>query len=178
MTESRIHYEMLVQDALRNVIRKVLANVADTGTLPGEHHFFITFLTNVPGVQIGPNLMERYPKQMTIVVQHQFWDLYVRNDHFRITLSFDDTLERLLVPFSAIRVFYDPAVSFEAVFDIPTSSNSYPNQGDNPTVLNNKTSQLMPEFGGHAQILETSQRKGSGQPPADVVSLDTFRKKR
>src|ERR1051325_3482812 len=112
MGQDLIRYDILAQDALRGVIRKVLSEVIKTG-LPGEHHFFITFLTSAPGVRISSRLREKYPELMTIVIQHQYWDLAVTDTTFEVGLSFSDIPERLLVPFSAIRGFYDPAVNFE-----------------------------------------------------------------
>src|SRR5690606_12946724 len=121
MAQDHIRYDILAQDALRSVIRKVLSEVAVTGHLPGEHHFFITFLTNAPGVRISQHLKAKYAEQMTIVIQHQFWDLKVTESQFEIGLSFSDTPEKLVIPFNAIRGFYDPSVSFELEFDVPAA---------------------------------------------------------
>src|ERR1043166_8544437 len=118
MGQDHIRYDILAQDALRGVIRKVLSEVAATGRLPGEHHFFITFLTGAPGVRISQHLKAKYPEQMTIVVQHQFWDLKVQETYFEIGLSFSDKPEKLTVPFAAVRGFYDPSVNFELEFDV------------------------------------------------------------
>ena len=117
MGQDLIRYDILAQDALRGVIRKVLGEVLKTG-LPGEHHFFITFLTSAPGVRISSRLREKYPELMTIVIQHQYWDLAVTDTSFEVGLSFSDIPERLLIPFAAIRGFYDPAVNFELEFDV------------------------------------------------------------
>jgi len=117
MIRSHIPYDVLVQNALRDVVRHVLTDVAKNG-LPGEHHFFITFLTKMHGVGISSRLKERYPEQMTIVLQHQFWDLKVEEDYFAVTLSFGDVPEKLTIPFAAVQAFYDPAAAFEAAFDI------------------------------------------------------------
>ena len=97
MTEDMIRYDILVQNALRGVIRKVLTEVAKTG-LPGNHHFFITFVTNAPGVKVSNRMREQYPEQMTIVLQHQFWDLDVAETAFDVGLSFSDVPEKLHVP--------------------------------------------------------------------------------
>jgi uncharacterized protein len=118
MGQDHIRYDILAQDALRGVIRKVLAEVAATGHLPGDHHFFITFLTGAPGVRISQHLKAKYPEQMTIVVQHQFWELKVTETGFEIGLSFSDTPEKLVIPFNAVRGFYDPSVNFELEFDV------------------------------------------------------------
>lgn len=119
MGQDHIRYDILAQDALRGVIRKVLGEVAATGRLPGDHHFFITFLTGAPGVRISQHLKSKYAEQMTIVIQHQFWDLKVTEIGFEIGLSFSDTPEKLVVPYNAIRGFYDPSVNFELEFDVP-----------------------------------------------------------
>ena len=100
MVQDHIRYDILAQDALRGVIRKVLSEVATTGSLPGDHHFFITFMTNAPGVRISPYLRQKYQEQMTIVVQHQFWELKVSDTHFEIGLSFSDKPERHRRPIS------------------------------------------------------------------------------
>jgi len=117
MIRSHIPYDVLVQNALRDVVRHVLTDVAKNG-LPGEHHFFITFSTKMHGVGISSRLKERYPEQMTIVLQHQFWDLKIEEDYFTVTLSFGDVAEKLTIPFAAVQAFYDPAAAFEAAFDI------------------------------------------------------------
>ena len=117
MAEDHIRYDILAQEALRGVVRKVLQEVARTG-LPGNHHFFITFLTNAPGVRISKRLKERYPEQMTIVIQYQYWDLKVSERGFEVVLSFSDVPEKLEVPFSAIRGFYDPSANFEVEFEV------------------------------------------------------------
>src|SRR5690349_11839425 len=119
MAEDHIRYDILAQEALRGVMRNVLAEVARTG-LPGNHHFFITFLTGAPGVRISPRLREKYPEQMTIVIQFQYWDLKVTDTGFEVGLSFSDVPERLEIPFAAVRGFYDPSVNFELEFDVKT----------------------------------------------------------
>lgn len=174
MAQDRIRYEVLVQDALRNVIRKVLADIAEAGLL-GEHHFFITFFTNTSGVGISPRLKERYPEQMTIVLQHQFWDLRVNEDYFEVTLSFGDIPEKLTVPFAAVQVFYDPAAAFEAAFDMPgsTDSNKHVTKmviADNPAAQRTRTSL---ESQPPADVI---QQADGEKPLADIVSLDAFRK--
>ena len=117
MSQDLIRYDVLAQDALRGVIRKVLGEVAKTG-LPGDHHFFITFMTAAPGVRVSSRLREKYPDLMTIVVQHQYWDLKVTETSFEVGLSFSDIPEKLLIPFAAVRGFYDPSVNFELEFDV------------------------------------------------------------
>lgn len=190
MGQDLIRYDILAQDALRGVIRKVLGEVVKTG-LPGEHHFFITFLTTAPGVRLSSRLREKYPELMTIVVQHQYWDLAVTDTAFEIGLSFSDIPERLLIPFSAIRGFYDPAVNFELEFDVrdEAANESVP---DAPTALApvaavkppalrpapvaDELDETVPASGSEAAG-KTSAKGETEKGSADVVSLDAFRKK-
>src|SRR5262245_32671490 len=107
MAVDHIRYDVLTQEALRGVVRQVLVDAAKKG-LPGEHHFFITFATQAPGVRLSARMREQYPEEMTIVLQHQFWDLKVTDSHFEVGLSFGSVPENLLVPFEAIKSFFDP----------------------------------------------------------------------
>src|ERR1700689_2630368 len=116
MATDHIRYDLLAQTALRGVLRTVLADVAKKG-LPGEHHFKITFATTAPGVRISERVRAQYPQTMTIILQHQFWDLAVRDDTFEVGLSFGGIPEKLTVPFEAITGFFDPAVQFGFQFD-------------------------------------------------------------
>jgi hypothetical protein len=116
MPEDHIRYDLLAQQALRGVVRTVLADVAKKG-LPGEHHFKITFNTTAPGVRLSDRMRAQYPEAMTIILQHQFWDLTVGDDAFEVGLSFGGVPERLTVPFDAIVAFYDPAVQFGFQFE-------------------------------------------------------------
>src|ERR1044072_7963539 len=106
-----IRYDVVLAAGTRGVVRKVLAELAKTG-LPGEHHFFISFITKAPGVRISQRLLDQYPNDMTIVLQNQFWDLKVNETGFEVGLSFDDKPETLVVPFNAIKGFFDPSVQF------------------------------------------------------------------
>src|SRR4051794_30371744 len=114
--ESLIPYDEIVQDALRAVVGRVLREVEQSGGLPGEHHFYITFKTRMPGVSIPKHLLERFPDEMTIVVQHRFWDLKVEEDAFSVGLSFGGVPATLYVPFAAVTQFHDPAVEFALTF--------------------------------------------------------------
>ena len=114
--ESLIPYDEIVQDALRAVVGRVLREVEQTGALPGEHHFYITFRTKAPGVSIPKHLIERFPEEMTIVLQHRFWDLKVDPDGFTVGLSFGGVPSTLIVPFAAVTRFHDPAVEFSLTF--------------------------------------------------------------
>ncbi len=111
----KLDYEYLVGESLRLVVRNALAQVSNSG-LPGDHHFYITFLTNYPEVDIPDHLMEEYPEEMTIVLQHQFWDLRVTEDFFFVTLCFNDVYNRLAIPSKAIVSFVDPSVKFGLQF--------------------------------------------------------------
>lgn len=116
MTGPIIRYDLLVQDALRGVVRKVLADAAREGT-PGEHHFFISFRTTAPGVQLSQRMKAKYPEEITIVLQHQYWDLNVSENRFEVNLSFNNIPERLIVPFDAVTGFEDPAGPFGVKFE-------------------------------------------------------------
>ncbi len=112
-----IDYDALQQEAMRGLVRSVLTETAKTG-LPGEHHFYISFNTRAPGVTLSRRLKEKYPREMTIVLQHRFWGLTVSDDRFEVNLTFDGIPERLVIPFQAIRVFVDPSVRFGLQFEI------------------------------------------------------------
>jgi hypothetical protein len=166
MGQDHIRYDILAQDALRGVIRKVLSEVAATGRLPGDHHFFITFLTGAPGVRISPALKSKYPEQMTIVVQHQFWDLKITDTLFEIGLSFNDTPERLVIPFNTIRGFYDPSVNFELEFEVPMVE-----EGEVSAEITAIPVDTTPK------VVDADAAIGEDKKEGSVVSLDSFRKK-
>lgn len=111
----QIDYELLAQDAMRGVVREVLRRVAESG-LPGDHHFYIAFNMRAPGVSVSKRLREKYPEEMTIVLQHRFWDLVVENERFEVKLTFEAIPERLCIPFKAIKVFLDPSVQYGLQF--------------------------------------------------------------
>jgi uncharacterized protein len=113
---SSIDYEALQSEAMRGVVRAVLARTAKSG-LPGDHHFYISFDTTVPGISLSKRLKEKYPTEMTIVLQHRFWDLIVNEDRFEVKLTFDGIPERLVVPFAALKVFFDPSVRYGLQFE-------------------------------------------------------------
>jgi uncharacterized protein len=121
-SEPSIDYAKLQQEAMRGVVRAVLKRIVKTG-LPGEHHFYISFLTQAQGVILSKRLKEKYPNEMTIVLQHRFWDLIVSEDRFEVKLTFDGIPERLVVPFAALKVFIDPSVRYGLQFDEETSDN-------------------------------------------------------
>ena len=164
MADDLIRYDILVQDALRGVMRRILHEVGQTG-LPGEHHFFITFDTLAPGVRISNRLRERYPEQMTIVMQFQFWDLKVSDHGFEIGLSFNDIAEKLVVPFSAVRGFYDPSVNFELEFDAPAVIETTA-----PVTLEIAPAEL--------PAPDAAEKPAPADGSAQIVSLDSFRQKK
>ena len=136
--ESLIPYDEIVQDALRAVVGRVLREVEATGMLPGGHHFYITFKTRHAGVSIPKHLMERFPDEMTIIIQHRFWDLKVDADHFSVGLSFGGVPSTLVVPFAAVTDFVDPAVDFSLKFqasgELILDGSHEPPQNDAPVV--------------------------------------------
>lgn len=122
-SEDLIRYDILAQDAMRGVVKKIITETAKAG-LPGDHHFFVSFLTGYPGVRLSSRMRERYPDEMTIVIQHQYWDLKANENSFEIGLSFDDIPENLSIPFASIKGFFDPSVQFGLQFDIDDQSDA------------------------------------------------------
>ncbi len=178
MAEDLIRYDILAQEALRGVMRKVLMEVARTG-LPGNHHFFITFLTGAPGVRVSTRLRERYPEQMTIVLQFQYWDLKVTDTGFEVGLSFSDIPERLEIPFSAVRGFYDPSVNFELEFDVKAEPAAALVEEAAPesTKLPSPPKKAEPRRKPPVRPAEEAAAEPAAKSGAEVVSLDAFRKK-
>ena len=206
MATDFIRYDLLVQDALRGVVRKVLTDSARDG-LPGEHHYYITFRTEAPGVRLSTRMREKYPGEMTIILQHQFWDLAVAEDHFEVGLSFNNIPERLLIPYEAVTGFFDPSVQFGLKFEVQEVS---PESGANdstpaaagPRSANGKAPRAIkaadkpvakispadpakaaPKPAVAARSLKTvpdGPAKATPAPPpaaTKVVSIDAFRKK-
>ena len=184
MPEDHIRYDILAQEALRGVVRKVLAEVAKTG-LPGEHHFYISFVTRAPGVRMSQRLLEKYDKEMTIVLQNQFWDLKVNEIGFEVGLSFDGHPEMLGIPFAAIKGFFDPSVPFGLQFDPVATPGSEAEPGVDAAADTNAV-KLVPARPGKLPAadhpaLPAEPVEGddvpAGPPGEKVVSLDSFRKK-
>jgi hypothetical protein len=175
MATDHIRYDVLARDALRGVLRKVLNDAAAHG-LPGEHHFFITFLSRAEGVKISPRLLAQYPEEMTIILQHQFWDLIVSEDRFEVGLSFGGIPERLVVPFSAIKSFFDPSVQFGLQFEPADAAGEAPatNLPAAPAPSALAVTAAAPEADEKAETAEAPAKPGEG---AEVVRLDRFRKK-
>ncbi len=155
MTDT-IDYPLLIDNAMRGVVRDILRKVAVTG-LPGDHHFYVSFSTTFPGVKISETLRSKYPKEITIVLQHQFWDFKVEEQQFQVTLSFSGVPEKLVIPFASLTAFADPSTKFGLQFN---QSDVLP--GEAPALRNDDTLSLDNEDDG-----------GS----AEVISLDSFRKK-
>ena len=128
MSKDVLRYDLMVQEALKGVVRKILSEAARDG-LPGEHHFYVTFRTGAPGVRLSQRLREKHPEEMTIVLQHQFWDLSVSDHAFEVGLSFSGVPERLLVPFDAITTFFDPSVQFGLQFEEVAETDAQPAVG-------------------------------------------------
>jgi hypothetical protein len=166
MAEDLIRYDILAQEALRSgVVRKVLSEVARTG-LPGEHHFFISFVTKAPGVRLSQRLLEQYDKEMTIVLQNQFANLKVGDTGFEVDLSFDGRPETLGIPFSAIKGFFDPSVQFGLQFDVDRAPGE---QLEQPAATTPGKTAPAPAAAAAPKPAEPKGEK--------IVSLDSFRKK-
>ncbi|MBB3018079.1 hypothetical protein FHR70_001119 [Microvirga lupini] len=188
-----IRYDLLVQDALKGVVRKVLIDAKDG--LPGEHHFYISFQTDFPGVRLSNRLREKYPQEMTIVLQHQYWDLNVTEHTFEVGLSFSGIPERLLIPFDALTGFFDPSVQFGLKFDsqgddeeeAPEAAPApQPARGTTEPVELKQPRKAMPTAEKPAAAPKTEQAEApleqapdsdAASGTAEVVSLDAFRKK-
>jgi hypothetical protein len=125
MTKDILRYDLMVQEALKGVVRKILSDAGKDG-LPGEHHFYVTFKTTAPGVRLSSRLREKHPEEMTVVLQHQFWDLNVSDHAFEVGLSFSGVPERLLVPFDSITTFFDPSVQFGLKFESQDTLDAVP----------------------------------------------------
>jgi uncharacterized protein len=182
MPEDLIRYEALVLDALRGVVRSVLQRVLKRG-IPGDHHFFITFDTGSPGVGISKRLKEQYPQEMTIVLQHQFWDLAVTEDRFEVRLSFNNIPERLVIPFGAVRIFQDPSVHFALALRPPEGEDAEKGAEQPALLPAPETSAALPaQVAPDLEIASAPSSDMKDEPKeerktADVVSLDKFRKK-
>jgi hypothetical protein len=161
MAEDLMRYDLLAQEALRGVVRASLRKIVKSG-LPGDHHFYIAFDTRYPGVRLSERLDTKYPREMTIVLQHQYWSLQVREDEFEVELSFDNIPEKLVVPFNAIKGFLDPHVQFGLQFE--TVKVDVPKEPEAPA---------KPAAAQPAPAEPDSADAEAGR----VVSLDSFRKK-
>jgi hypothetical protein len=190
MTVDHIRYDILTQDALRSVVRTVLEDAARNG-LPGEHHFYVAFDTRADGVKLSQRMRAQYPEEMTVVLQHQFWDLVVAEDHFEVGLSFGGVPERVLVPFAAIKSFVDPSVQFGVQFEMLNATEEDGSEKADgtarPPAEHRATSGMTvptpanpPPANPPAANPPAAEQKDSAEPPTgggQVVNLDRFRKK-
>ncbi len=171
--DSLIRYDLMVQEALRQVVKESLSLAAEEG-LPGEHHFYITFSTTHPGVDMPDNLRGQYPEEMTIVLQHQFWQLKVKDEVFVVTLSFSGVPQTLTIPYKAVSAFADPHVRFGLQFHL--SEDREEGEAREQSELEDRA--VEPPAGERRENRDaTPSEKGDGESPT-VVSLDTFRRKR
>lgn len=161
-----IDYGNLMHEAMRGLIRKVLLDVCENG-LPGEHHFFITFDTSHPDAELADWLSDRYPGEMTVVMQHWYDNLEVTNDGFAVTLNFGDAPEPLYIPYDAIKTFVDPSVEFGLRFETQETDDADPDELPMPM-----PQAKLPD----APEKEAEEEKTSDSKDADIVSLDSFRK--
>jgi uncharacterized protein len=180
MATDYIRYDILAQTALRGVVRTVLADAAKKG-LPGEHHFKITFNTTAPGVRLSPAMRTRYPQEMTIVLQHQFWDLAVTEQAFEVGLSFGGVPERVGVPFDAVTAFYDPAVQFgfqfETIEPVETGETGAKTAEKSAGAPTRKAESLPAAAPAAAPAVAPAAAADSDGGGGEVVRLDRFRKK-
>jgi hypothetical protein len=184
MPTDYIRYDLLVQEALRSVVRKVLGDAARNG-LPGEHHFNIAFKTQAPGVVIPPAVLQRYPDEMAIILQHEFWDLEVTNDAFAVSLNFSRKPERLTIPFDSITGFSDPSVPFGFKLEPraatePAKAPAPPREAARKSDPNAATAPTKTAAAA-AKSAEAAAKKAERPretEPAKVVSIDAFRNKK
>jgi uncharacterized protein len=186
MATDHIRYDILAQEALRGVVRTVLTDAAKKG-LPGEHHFKITFATTAPGVRLSDRMRGQYPEAMTIILQHQFWDLAVNDDGFEVGLSFGGVPERLAIPFDAITAFYDPAVQFGFQFEtLDAGAAGEPGVTGKPVEKAAKPLSPVKPEPSKTEVLPAQSGAKSTEPSSsgpdhsgggEVVRLDRFRKK-
>jgi uncharacterized protein len=168
MPVEELRYDKMVEDALRGVVRDSLSFAAEQG-LPGDHHFYVTFRTHHPGVQLPAHVKARHPDEMTIVLQHQFWDLEVSFEQFAVTLSFSGKSERLVIPFAAVSGFADPSAKFGLQFQ------AIPGDGDD------EDEDMAEDFEAEPIVPDATaaeaKPEGGGDEDGKVVTLDRFRKK-
>jgi hypothetical protein len=188
MPVDHIRYDILVQEALRGMVRDVLTEIGKTKALPGDHHFFITFDTTAEGVRLSDRLRAQYPEEMTIVLQHQFWDLKVGDHEFEVGLSFGGVPERLLVPFDAIKAFADPSVQFTLQFEMLPEAANQDDEAEPEAEKPATEKRRAPRAAGKTSVpaspapAAVEPEKPADPPAADkggaeVVRLDRFRKK-
>lgn len=181
MAADLIRYDLLVQDALRGVVRKVLADMARNG-LVGEHHFYVSFRTHARGVRLSSRMRELYPDEMTIILQHQFWDLSVTESAFEVGLSFKNVPEMLFIPFDAVTRFSDPAAGFDLEFKLDEGMETSANDAGAPETAPSAVA-FAPSAAASSPAPDSRAKSGGeGAEPAaaetdKVISIDAFRKK-
>ncbi len=175
MPEDLMRYDLLAQNALKGVVREAL-RIAENSGLPGEHHFYIAFNTRHPGVQISEKIAQRYPREMTIVIQHQYWNLHVFEDRFEVELSFDNVPEQLVIPFDAVKGFLDPAVQFGLQFE-QAAVERRPRETEPAKAAAAPAAQRAEAAAAPEAKAEDAAEGEAQDEPAKVVSLDKFRKK-
>jgi hypothetical protein len=170
-SEDLIRYDVMVQEALLGVVRKVLTDASRLG-LPGEHHFYITFRSQAPGVRLSSRLREKYPEEMTIVLQHQFWDLIVGETTFEVGLSFGGVPERLLVPYEALTGFYDPSVQFGLKFtpDEAQADNDLGDEAEEPSVKEQLEAITTLEKAGKGKKAKAEARSSEAKAADDAAT--------
>jgi hypothetical protein len=180
MATDHIRYDLLAQDALRGLVRKVLTDTAKSG-LPGEHHFSISFKTDAEGVKMSPRLREQFPQEMTVILQYQFWDLKVTDTGFEVGLSFGGVPEKLTIPFAAIKSFFDPSVQFGLQFE---TIEAEPAAGGDiagttaPAEVKPVTPADTAPASAASKVPEGKPADAAtDKPSGEVVRLDRFRKK-
>jgi hypothetical protein len=176
MTQETIDYPGLIDSAMRNVVREALIHVDKFG-LPGDHHFFISFQTNYPGVSISPQLKSRYPEEITIVVQHQFWDLKITKEQFSLMLSFNNIPEKLVVPFDALTAFADPSIKFGLQFHGKRAATAGSNDSEEPVACpaTGKVGHEKPPMAAFEEEAPSEETKAANDEK--VISLEAFRKR-
>jgi hypothetical protein len=180
--EEEIRYDLLTQDALRGVVREVLTHIQQHG-LPGEHHLYIAFDVDAEGVSISKRLKEQYQEEMTIVLQYQFWDLLVTDERFEVKLSFSNVPERLVVPFSAVKAFYDPSAQFGLQFGKPGAANDSARQHmasalPDLVAQHQEDTRPAPDADPEETVdVPSIEEVDNSRAPAEIVQLDNFRKK-
>ena len=180
MSQDLMNYEQMTQLALRSVVRDAIRRVIREDGLPGAHHFYITFLTRYPGAEIDESLAKKYPEEITIVLEHQYWDLQAHDDEFEVTLKFGGVPKYLKVPYRAITRFHDPSVGFALQFDPPKEMEPAAPQLAKITPAKDpkpKTAKSKKKTSDDDVTVKTDDSGEAKEPANKVVSLDAFRKK-
>lgn len=168
MTIDHMNYPGLIDTAMRSVVYRILKSVEANG-LPGEHHFYITFATQHPGVSVSAALRERYPEEMTVVLQHQFWDFNVEDDVFEVSLSFGGAPEKLVIPYTSLTSFADPSLKFGLQFERINL--------DEEQLFREATIAQMHQALPFDDSLFDEVEEDQANDSAEIISLDAFRKK-